>query len=66
MEDPPTALRNEIARIKEGQKELLLQHLKRALGTPEEELAARRYLRLRNELRDLRVAPVAAPAEAPA
>ena len=60
MEDPPAALRNEIARIKEGQKELLLQHLKRALGTPEEELAARRYLRLRNELRDLRVAPVAA------
>ncbi len=66
MEDPQASLRNEIARIKEAEKDLLLQHLKRALGTPEEEWAARRYLRLRNELRDLRMGPAAVPDAAPA
>ncbi len=50
--DGQATLRAEIARIKETEKERLFQHLKRALGTAEEELAARRYLRLRNELRE--------------
>jgi len=50
--DGQATLRAEIARIKEAEKERLFQHLKRALGTAEEELAARRYLRLRNELRE--------------
>jgi hypothetical protein len=50
--DGQASLRAEIARIKEAEKERLFQHLKRALGTAEEELAARRYLRLRNELRE--------------
>lgn len=54
LEDPQAALRAEIACIKEAEKARLLLHLKRALGTPEEELAARRYLRLRNELRELK------------
>ena len=51
LADGQATLRAEIARIKEAEKEHLFQHLKRALGTAEEELAARRYLRLRNELR---------------
>jgi DNA primase len=46
-------LRAQIAYVKEQEKERLWQHFKRAVGTAEEDLTMRRFLRLRNELRDL-------------
>jgi DNA primase len=52
---PERELRAQIAYVKEQEKERLLQHLKRALGSEEEELAMRRYLRLRNDLRTMQV-----------
>jgi DNA primase len=52
LADAEAALRAEIARVKEAEKDRLFQHLRRALGTPEEEMAVRRFLRLRTELRD--------------
>jgi DNA primase len=54
--DPERELRNRVALIKEEEKQRLFHELKRAVGTPEEELAARRYLRLRQELQHLRTA----------
>lgn len=54
--NPERELRNRVALIKEEEKQRLFHELKRAAGTPEEELAARRYLRLREELRELRSA----------
>ena len=60
--DAELELRNRVAGIKEEEKDRLLQQLKRASGTEEEELATRRYLRLRDELRALRTpASPAAP-----
>jgi len=63
---PERELRAQIAYVKEQEKERLLQHLKRALGSEEEELAMRRYLRLRNDLRTMQVdARAPAPASNP-
>ena len=53
IRSPESELRAQIAYVKEQEKERLFQHLKRALGTADEDLAMRRYLRLRNELRQL-------------
>jgi DNA primase len=50
---PEHELRAQIAYVKEQEKERLFQTFKRAIGTPEEEITQRRYLRLRNELREM-------------
>jgi DNA primase len=63
--DKDWALRDYVARIKEEEKERLFQHLKRVAGTPEEDLAVRRFVRMRDDLRDLRMPEAGAPALAP-
>jgi hypothetical protein len=64
--DGERELRNRVAHIKEEEKERLFQQLKRAAGTAEEEMATRRFLRLREELRALRLPPVVLPRAASA
>jgi DNA primase len=54
--DGERELRNRVAHIKEEEKARLFQQLKRCVGTPEEEMAARRFFRLRQELKELRTA----------
>jgi DNA primase len=60
--DAELELRNRVAGIKEEEKERLLQQLRRASGTEQEELATHRFVRLSKELRALRTpTPPAAP-----
>lgn len=64
--DGERELRNRVAHIKEEEKDRLFQQLKRAVGTDEEEMATRRFLRLREELRALRLPAAAMPPAASA